>query len=79
MDGNIVWTSTLDGRYTVTITRTHTYQGELVISDGNQKLHQQTVGLMYGAIFGPDIDDVQSWQQIAMEIVDGRKSGNQIP
>jgi len=79
MDGNIVWASTLDGRYVVTVTRTHRYQGELVISDSDQKLHQQTVDLMYGAIFGPDIDDVNSWQQIAMDIIDGRKSGNRMP
>jgi len=79
MDENIVWTSKLDGRYIVTVTRTRPYQGELVIVDGDQILLRQTVGLMFNAIFGPDIADVQSWQQIAIDIIDGRISGNRMP
>jgi hypothetical protein len=50
MQDNVVWTSTLDGRYEVTVTRTHDYHGELTISEGNQVLHRESVGLSYGAI-----------------------------
>jgi hypothetical protein len=35
MQDNIVWTSTLDGRYEVNVTRTDGYHGELTISEGN--------------------------------------------
>jgi hypothetical protein len=50
MQDNVVWTSTLDGRYEVTVTRTDDYHGELTISEGNQVLHRESVGLSYGAI-----------------------------
>ncbi|HKU24530.1 MAG TPA: hypothetical protein VJQ54_03605 [Candidatus Sulfotelmatobacter sp.] len=74
MQDNVVWTSTLDGRYKVTVTRTGDYHGELTISEGDQVLHREPVGLSYGAIFGPDVSDVADWQQIAVEFVDRRKS-----
>jgi hypothetical protein len=74
MQDNVVWTSTLDGRYEVTVTRTDDYHGELTISEGNQILHRESVGLSYGAIFGPDVADVAGWQRIAVGFVDGKKS-----
>jgi hypothetical protein len=45
--------------------------GELSISEGGQLLHRENVGLMYGALFGPDVDYVRNWQRIAVEFVDG--------
>jgi hypothetical protein len=74
MQDNVVWTSTLDGRYEVTVTRTDDYHGELTISEGNQVRHRESVGLSYGAIFGPDVTDVADWRRIAVEFVDGQKS-----
>lgn len=57
MQENVVWTSTLDGRYEVTVIRTDEYHGELTISEGDQILHRESVGLSYGAIFGPDVQE----------------------
>ncbi len=74
MQPNIVWTSTLDGKYVLTITRIDDYLGELTISEGDQLLHREVVGLSYGAIFGPDVADVAEWQRIAVEFVDGKTS-----
>ena len=74
MQDNVVWTSTLDGKYEVTVTRTDDYHAELTISEGNQVLHRKSVGLSYGAIFGPDVADVADWRRIAVEFVDGHKS-----
>ena len=74
MQDNVVWTSTLDGKYEVTVTRTDDYHAELTISEGNQVLHRESVGLSYGAIFGPDVADVADWRRIAFEFVDGHKS-----
>ena len=79
MQDNVVWTSTLDGRYKVTVTRTDDYHGELTISEGNQVLHRESVGLSYGAIFGPDLADVADWRRIAVEFVDGQKAVPTVP
>lgn len=70
---NAIWTSTLDGRYAVTVTRLDKYHGELTVRDQERLIHRQAVGLAFGAIFGPDVDDVATWQQIAIEIVDGQQ------
>jgi len=74
MQDNVVWTSTLDGKYEVTVTRADNYHGELTIAEGDLVLHREAVGLSYGAIFGPDVADVADWQRIAVEFVAGQKS-----
>lgn len=66
----IIWTSTLDGRYTVAVRRLAESRGELTIHDGDKLLHREEVGLAYGAIFGPDVDDLGKWQDIATKVVD---------
>lgn len=68
-----VWTGTLDGKYVITVTREAPYRGILKITEGDRVLHWKTVGLMYDAQFGPDIDDVELWQQMAVQFIDGRK------
>jgi hypothetical protein len=65
----------LDARYVVTVTRTALYQGELTIADDSQIIHRQIVGLMFGAVFGADVDDVYSWKQIAIEFIERLASG----
>ena len=67
----VVWTTILDGRYTMTVTRIVPYHGELPVSEAGQLLHLENTGLMYDALFGPDIDDVRNWRRIAVEVVDG--------
>ncbi len=74
MSEDVVWSSMLDHRYRVTVTRTASYQGELTIAEDEVVLHKQTVGLMYNALFGPDIDDVRSWQELAVNFIDSRAS-----
>ncbi len=79
MQDNVVWTSTLDKRYEVTVTRGDDYHGELTISEGNQVLHREAVGLSYGAIFGPDVADVADWRRIAVAFVDGQNAAPTVP
>jgi hypothetical protein len=79
MKDNVVWTSTLDKRYEVTVTRSDDYLAELTISEGNQVLHRESVGLSYGAIFGPDVADVADWRRIAVEFVDGQNAAPTVP
>lgn len=73
MKENEVWTATLDDRFVVTVTREAPYRGILRIAEGDRILHWETVGLMYNAQFGPDVDDVALWQEKAVQFIDGRK------
>jgi len=66
----IVWSSTLDGRYAIKVTRLAPYRGELTITEGTTVLHREPVGLSFDALFGPDVADVASWQEIAIKFVD---------
>jgi hypothetical protein len=74
MSEDVVLSSMLDHRYRVAVTRTASYQGELTIAEDGVVLHKQTVGLMYDALFGPDVCDVHSWQELAVDFIDGRAS-----
>ena len=57
-DPDVVWHSRLDGRYHIEVVRVNSHAGELRIFDhdaGDEMVHSVSVGLMYGAQFGPDI------------------------
>lgn len=79
-----VWSTLLDKRYKIEVTRTSPYRGQLVIFDtylssgapGSTVMLSKPVGLMYDALFGPDVDDVMNWQQTAIEFVDGLTKGD---
>lgn len=71
-DDNLVWNSMLDGRYIIAVRRTRPYSGELTIAEGDRVLFRKEVGLAYDALFGPDVDDVATWQDEALRFVDGR-------
>jgi hypothetical protein len=70
MEKDIVWHSRLDDRYDIHVERKDKYLGDLVIKEGDNELFREEVGMQYGAIFGPDVDDVQHWQDIAIQFVD---------
>ena len=65
-----IWSSKLDGRYDCAVTRTDHYQGKLTIEDAGTVIFEQDVGLAYGAVFGPDVDDVAAWQDICCQEID---------
>jgi len=72
-DATAVWHSMLDGHYDVRVTRTEdTHLGLLTITDtrDGQVLLEETVPLSYGAMFGPDIFDVQAWQERSLAVID---------
>lgn len=73
MKENEVWSATLDDKYEISVERTKPYQGILTISDGDEGLYQEPVGLMYNAQFGPDVEDVHHWKQTAIRFIDSRK------
>lgn len=69
-DDLTVWSSELDGKYMVKVTRIAPYRGELTIAEGNNVLHREDVLLSFDALFGPDVADVASWQESAIAFVD---------
>jgi len=71
MAQDVIWESLLDGQYKVMVTRTGPYRGQWSIQFGGQVLDRQSVGLSYGSLFGPDVDDVADWQRRAIESIDG--------
>lgn len=69
----IVWGAQLDGRYQIEIQRIDNATASLCIfdhQDGMKELKCWDVTLSYGAMFGPDIDDVSQWMDMAADFVD---------
>ena len=69
-DDLTVWSSMRDGRFTVKVNWTAPYRSELTIADGATVLYRESVSLSFNAQFGPDVDDVRSWQEAAIAFVD---------
>lgn len=72
---DIVWHSKLDERYLIEVRRTGWRAANLFIFDHNnddKKLTQFKVRLSYGAQFGPDVADVEEWQEKVVDFIDNR-------
>ncbi len=67
-----IWSAELDGKYQCSVVRINKRGGNLrvVESATGRELLNQDVGLMYGAQFGPDVEDVEKWQSICTAVVD---------
>lgn len=68
----VIWESTLDNKYTCKVTRINKRGGNLRVfeTDTGRELLNQDIGLSYGAVAGPDIDDVAKWQDMCVAVVD---------
>lgn len=70
---DVVWKSGVDnGAYEVQVVRVAEYQGVLTVTraSDNTELLNEEVGLQYDSLFGPDVDDLRSWQERALEVID---------
>lgn len=72
-----VWRTRLDGRYQIEVQRKGDYEGTLFIWDREKgddapPVYGRAVTLSYQARFGPDVDDVSLWEQIALDFADGK-------
>lgn len=69
---SIVWSGTLDKKFEVIVYRKRPYKGYLIVKDihDNQVIHRQDVTINYDAQYGPDINDIDTWQGIAMKVAD---------
>lgn len=66
-----IWRGILDrGQYTVSVVRIAPYNGLLTVTHEERVILQQAVGLMYNAEFGPDMEDVELWQNIGIKAAD---------
>ena len=70
----IIWESTVDdGKFHCSVVRLGEYKGWLKVFEvaTNKVLLECETGLAYGAIFGPDVDDVAYWQETCIGAIDG--------
>lgn len=82
LKNSLIWQSNLDGKtYKVTVTRIGPYKGRLVLTRGDVVILSQGVSLMYNAEYGPDLEDIQSWQSTCLAAADDdyRRRGKQPP
>lgn len=72
---NVVWENTVDGgTWGCKVTRQGDYQGELEVwnVESGEVILSEIVGLAYGAIFGPDVDDLAQWQDRTIKAIDAQ-------
>ena len=70
---DLVWWVRLDDRYQIEVHRVTKYKGTLYIFDHNSNdalLYIEDVGLLYDALFGPDVNDVYEWEEKILKCVD---------
>lgn len=65
-----VYQNKLDNKYDVVVERIDRDNGILKIIDVNTVLFTEQVKLAWGALFGPDVDDVQRWNEKCIDFVD---------
>jgi hypothetical protein len=69
----MIWWSRLDNKYQIEVQRIDGYHANLIIFDHelkDKKIFEKKVGLSYGARFGPDMEDVENWREIAAGFID---------
>lgn len=67
---SIMWTTQLDDKFDIYVERVEPYKGELVIMDGDKEIYRKLVALSYDAKFGPDVADVDIWQNEILRFID---------
>lgn len=67
----IIWEAKLDDLYECKVTRISENKGKLTMIDPfNRTLIDREVGLLYGAVFGPDIEDIAYWEELCVNEID---------
>jgi hypothetical protein len=68
-----VWESKLDQQWDCRVERTGEREGRLIVSrlgDPTVVILDEETGLSYGAIFGPDVEDIAIWREKCTAAVD---------
>jgi len=81
MKPELVWQAVLDEKYGCAVVRLAQRVGRLVVTNEETKevLLDQEVGLSYGAMFGPDADDVAHWEELCVNAVDSNLGASHEP
>jgi len=74
--GAAVWAAVLDGKFVVEVQRINQRSYLCLFEVGGKFLHVEPTNVAYGAVFGPDVADVDEWSRRAEEIVDGWRAGS---
>jgi hypothetical protein len=69
-DDLIVWSSRLDGKYTVKVIWIAPNRGELSIADDTTVLHREPVSVSSKSEFGLGVGEIAAWQEAAIVFVD---------
>jgi len=69
-DELIVWSSMLDGKYTVRVIWTAPYRDELSIADEATVLHREPVSVSSNSELGLGVGEIAAWQDAAIAFVD---------
>lgn len=68
-----IWQAKLDKVYDVEVFRTAPYRGTLLVTDADgNEIGRTKVTLSFDALFGPDVADVEMFQDEGVKIVDRR-------
>ena len=69
-----IWESKLDDIYDCKVIRLGERTGRLIVTNtsNGSVLLEQDVGLSYGAVFGPDSEDVANWHDLCVGAVDSQ-------
>ena len=76
-----LWDAILDNKYFIYVIRTgeHVGQYNILDIDTQQDVFSCEVSLAYGAIFGPDVGDVQKWCDMGVDFVDNKLITSEVP
>ena len=69
---DLIWCARLDNRYQVEVQRSSPDKGLLCIFDYRDNMNsiiEQEVVLAYGAVMGPDSDDVLKWMDVTEKVI----------
>ena len=72
----VIYEATLDSRFKLEVTRNEIGGGTIRLYDTKKEyelLFKKDVDLLYGARFGPDVADVNYWQDLVVKYVDQDK------
>lgn len=72
MGENVIWSVEIDnGKFKAWVESSESHKGILYVeSSDKSKKFSQEVAISYGAMFGPDVDDVNAWGQAALNYID---------
>lgn len=80
-DPDVIYQNTVDsGAFSVVVTGLGEHTGRFVVTATatDEILLDKPTGLSFGAIFGPDVDDVARWEAEAIEVIDAWIEGSKV-